>query len=61
MKNKGRLFVDTGQPHSTVVLNWNGTPEREFPYVAEAFHAAGQDAVAKLRQNPRFGLHGIPL
>lgn len=61
MKNKRRLFVDKGEPHGTVVLNCNGALEREFTYFAEAFHAAGRDAVANLRQNPRFGLHGIPI
>ncbi len=61
MKNKGRLFVDKGEPSGTVVLNWNGAPEREFTHFAEAFHAVAKDAVANLRENPRFGLHGIPI
>jgi hypothetical protein len=52
---KKRLFVDNGHPHGTVVLNWHGTPEREFSYFAEAFHLVAQEAVAALRQSPYFG------
>jgi hypothetical protein len=58
---KKRLFVDKGKPHGTVVLNWHGTPEQEFTYLAEAFHIVAKDAVATLRQDPHFGLHGLPL
>lgn len=60
MKKK-RLFVDKGQPHGTVVLNWHGTPEREFTYFAEAFHVVAKESVTALRENPRFGLNGIPI
>jgi hypothetical protein len=59
MKKK-RLFLDKGRPHATVVLNWHGTPEREFTFFAESFHLAAREAVAALRQNPYFGLDGIP-
>jgi hypothetical protein len=58
---KNRLFVDDGKHHGTVVLNWHGTPEREFSYFAEAFRLVAQDAVVALRQNPHFGLDGIPI
>jgi len=58
---KKHLFVDDGEPHGTVVLNWHGTPEEEFTYFAEAFHIVAKEAAAKLRENPRFGLHGFPL
>lgn len=58
---KKRLFVDKGRPHGTVVLNWQGTPEREFSDFAQAFHLVAQEAVAALRQNPHFGLLGIPI
>jgi len=58
---KKRLFVDKGKPHGTVVLNWHGTPEREFTFFAEAFHLVAQDAVAALRKNPHFGLYGSPV
>jgi hypothetical protein len=58
---KKRLFADNGRPHGTVVLNWHGTPEREFSYFAEAFHLVAQDAAAALRQDPHFGLDGIPI
>lgn len=59
MKKK-RMFVDKGHPEGTVVLNWHGTPEQEFKFFAEAFHLVAQEAVAALRQNPHFGLDGIP-
>ena len=52
---KKRLFVDKGRPYGTVVLNWHGTPEREFTYFAEAFHSVAQEALMVLRQNPHFG------
>lgn len=58
---KKRLFVDKGRPHGTVVLNWHGTPEREFTFFAEAFHLMAKEAVAALRRDPLFGLHGCPL
>jgi len=60
MKRK-RLFVDNGRPHGTVVLNWHGTPEREFIHFAEAFLLVAQDAVAALRADPQFGLEGWPM
>lgn len=59
--SKKRLFVDQGQPHGTVVLNWHGTPEKEFTYFAEAFYLVAKDAVANLRQDHSFGLNGLPL
>jgi hypothetical protein len=55
------LFVDKGRPEATAVLNWNDTPEREFKFFAEAFHSAAQEAAASLRQNPQFGIDGIPI
>lgn len=57
---KKRLFLDKGRPHGTVVLNWHGSPEREFTFLAESFHLVAREAVAALRQNPHFGLDGIP-
>ncbi len=58
---KKRLFIDNGRSHGTVVLNWHGTPEQEFTYLAEAFRLVAQDAVAALRQNPQFSLDGSPM
>lgn len=67
---KKRLFVDDkGRPHGTVVLNWHGSPEREFSYFAEAFHLVAKDAVAvygrtptsaSMASRPRISVH-IPL
>ena len=57
--SKKRLFVDEGRPHGTVLLNWHGTPEKEFSYFAEAFHLVAREAVEALRQNPHFGV--IPI
>ena len=59
-KPKKRLFVDTKQSHGTVVLNWVGTPEREFKFYGEAFHETGKALVGQLKNDPRFGLHGSP-
>ena len=59
IKKKRKLFVDDGRPHGTVILNWHGTPEREFTYFAEAFRVLAQESVAKLKTNRRFG--GSPL
>jgi len=61
IKKKRKLFVDNGRPHGTVILNWHGTPEREFTYFAEAFRVLAQESVAKLKTNRRFGLLGIPI
>lgn len=61
IKKKRKLFIDDGRPHGTVILNWHGTPEKEFTYIAEAFRVLAQEAVAKLRRNKRFGLHGLPI
>lgn len=58
---KKRLFVDNGRPHGTVILNWHGTPEREFSYFAEAFRLVAKEAVTALRQSPHFGLYRIPI
>jgi hypothetical protein len=58
---KKRVFADRSRPHGTVVLNWHGTPEREFIFFAEAFHLVAQDAVAALRKNPHFSLYGSPV
>ncbi|MDP3183375.1 MAG: hypothetical protein Q8M54_11245 [Desulfobaccales bacterium] len=58
---KKRLFVDREHPHGTVVLNWHGTPESEFTYLGEAFHLVAKEAVANLRNDPLFGLHGSPI
>jgi hypothetical protein len=60
-KKKRKLFVDDGRPHGTVILNWHGTPEGEFTCFAESFRVLAQESVVKLKENPRFGLHGIPL
>lgn len=60
MKRK-RLFVDAGRPHGTVVLNWHGTPQREFTYFAEAFHLVAKEAVAALKEDPQFGLEGLAI
>ena len=61
IKKKRKLFIDDGRPHGTVILNWHGTPEKEFTYIAEAFRVSAQEAVTKLRRNKRFGLHGLPI
>jgi len=41
MKELKALFVDTGRNHGAVILNGLGTPEQEFGFYGEAFHAAG--------------------
>lgn len=61
MKKKSRLFVDDGRSHGTVILNWRGKPEKEFGYMAEAFHDAAKDAIRKLKRNKHFGIDGIPI
>ncbi len=61
IKKKRKLFVDDGRPHGTVILNWHGTPEQEFTYIAEAFRVLAQEAVTKLKRSKRFGLHGVPI
>ncbi len=58
---KKRLFAGKAQADGMVVLNWHGTPDLEFALFAESFHFVGQEAVAALRQNPHFGLDGIPI
>jgi len=57
---KKRLFEDSGQHHGTVVLNWVGTPQREFTWYGQAFHEAGKQLVDHLKQDPSFGLDGFP-
>ena len=47
-KPKRSLFEDTKQSHGTVVLNWVGTPEREFKWYGEAYHEAGKALVEQL-------------
>ncbi len=59
-KPKRRLFADTKRSHGTVVLNWVGTPEREFKWYGEAYHEAGKALVEQLKNDPRFGLYGYP-
>ncbi len=59
-KPKRRLFADTKRSHGTVVLNWVGTPEREFKWYGEAYHEAGKTLVEQLKNDPRFGLYGYP-
>ncbi len=54
------LFVDGSRGHGAVVLNWVGTPEREFTWYGEAFHEAGKSLVEQLRNDQRFGLGGPP-
>ena|SRR5688572_15898334 len=61
MVKKRKLFVDDGSSHGTVILNWRGKPEEEFPYMAEAFRDAANDATRKLKRNKHFGIHGIPM
>jgi hypothetical protein len=61
MPTKKRLLVDKGRPHGTVILNWHGTPEREFSYFAEAYRLVAQEAAEGLRDNPHFGVDGIPV
>jgi len=60
-KPKKLLFVDTGRNHGTVILNCVGTPEHEFGFYGEAFHAAGKSLVQQLKNDRRFGLGGPPL
>lgn len=55
-----KLFDAKSRPHGTVVLNWHGKPEEEFTFFAEAFHLTAKEAVATLRTDPHFGLHGSP-
>jgi len=55
-----KLFDPKSRPHGTVVLNWHGTPEEEFTFFAEAFHLTAKEAAATLRQDPQFGLYGVP-
>ena len=43
------------------MLNWHGTPEREFTFFAEAFHKVAQETVAALQKNHLFGLNGSPV
>ena len=47
IKKKRKLFIDDGRPHGTVILNWHGTPEKEFTYIAEAFRVLAQEAVSR--------------
>ncbi len=61
MKELKALFVDTGRNHGAVILNGLGTPEQEFGFYGEAFHAAGRALVQGLRNDPRFGLSGLTL
>ena len=56
-----RLFIHDGNTDGSVVLNWAGNPEGEFKLFAEAFHSVGKEAVTALRQNPYFGIDGIPI
>lgn len=56
-----RLFVDSGSSAGSVLLNWHGTPEQEFPYLAEAYHLTAKEACAELRKDPRFGRDGSPM
>jgi hypothetical protein len=60
MKRPKKLFDDPGREHGTVILNWVGTPEREFTWYGQAFHDAGKALANELREDPRFGLHGYP-
>ena len=55
-----RVFVDNGKEHGTVILNWVGTPDREFTWYGEAFHQAAKSLVDQLRNDSRFGLYGPP-
>jgi hypothetical protein len=61
MAKRPRLFVDDGRDRGTVILNWHSTPEKEFTYVAEAFHTEAKAAVSRLKRNKRLGLHGLPV
>ena len=59
-RNERYLFLDKGEEHGTVILNWVGTPEREFRWYAEYFHEAAKALVQLLRDDLRFGLFGLP-
>src|SRR5882724_6891681 len=61
IKKKRKLFIDDGRTHGTVILNWHGTPEKEFTYVAEAFRVTAQEAVSKLKRSRRLGSNGSPI
>lgn len=54
------VFTDLSGEHGVVVLNWVGTPEREFAWYGEYFHEAGRDLAQRLREDERFGLFGYP-
>ena len=56
-----KLFNKNSNPKGTVVLNWHDTPESEFTYFAEAYHALAKKTVDDLKKNPGFGLYGSPL
>ena len=55
---KRKLFAPTEFRQGAVVLNWHGTPQEEFGFFANAFHAAAKELVRPVRENPRFGLWG---
>ena len=58
---KKRLHNENSEPDGTVVLNCHNTPEREFTFIAEAYHLVAKEAVEKLREKPGFGLYGNPV
>jgi hypothetical protein len=60
-KLTGPVFRDTGRRRGTVILNWRGTPLKEFLYIAEAFHDEAREAVKRLKRIRRFGLDGLPI
>jgi hypothetical protein len=60
-QKKRKLFLDDGSSYGTVILNRRGKPEEEFPYMAEAFLDAANDATKRLKRNNHFGIHGIPI
>lgn len=64
--NGKRLFVEGESWEDTVVLNWHGTPEEEFTYLANAFHRVAKDALRARKRDPArfrgmYQFHAYPI
>lgn len=60
MKRK-RLFIMNGTQDETVLLNWQGTPEEEFTFYAEAYHIVAKEALSALKELETAGFHKAPI